>query len=213
MTSCVATMIAKVSSGRTTERNARLGEHRREIRDRQRLPEQDAAVAALAVQRVEAVEDADDERGDDDQAPRRSRTALRQPRAAAPGRAASGLHALRQAIVLIRKPNSTTAGDGQRRDIDRAVLPELAPHRPVQRPRRRRGRRGRLASRAELGMAFDGVFIGRSLRRAGLIAHHGDEQVGDAGRAHLAERGELLRGRRGRTAGCCGRTPGARGSA
>ena len=27
---------------------------------------------------------------------------------------------------------------------------------------------------------------------ARLIAHHGNEQVGDAGRAHVAERGELL---------------------
>ncbi len=42
-------------------------------------------------------------------------------------------------------------------------------------------------------MAFDGVFIEPLLvPRPGLIAHHGNEQVGDAGRAHLAQRGELL---------------------
>ena len=46
------------------ERDARLREHRREVRDRQRLPEQDAAIAALAVQRVEAVEHADEEGGE-----------------------------------------------------------------------------------------------------------------------------------------------------
>ena len=43
------------------ERNARLREHGREIGNRQRLPEQDAAIAALAVQRVERVENPDDE--------------------------------------------------------------------------------------------------------------------------------------------------------
>src|SRR5271163_1510615 len=32
----------------------------------------------------------------------------------------------------------------------------------------------------------------RSLCRSALIAHHGDENVGDAGRAHLAEASELL---------------------
>src|SRR5258705_584677 len=32
----------------------------------------------------------------------------------------------------------------------------------------------------------------RSLGRAVLIGHHGDEQVGDAGPAHFAQRGELL---------------------
>src|SRR5713226_7723885 len=32
----------------------------------------------------------------------------------------------------------------------------------------------------------------RSLCTAGLILHHGNEQVGDAGRAHVAKRGELL---------------------
>ena len=39
------------------ERNARLREHGREIGNRQRLPEQDAAIATFAVQRVERVED------------------------------------------------------------------------------------------------------------------------------------------------------------
>jgi hypothetical protein len=42
------------------DRNARLGEHGGAIRDRQRLPEQDAAVAALAVERIERVEQSDE---------------------------------------------------------------------------------------------------------------------------------------------------------
>src|SRR5271166_5693638 len=45
------------------ERNTRLREHGGEIRNRQRLPEQDAAVAALAVERVEAVKDRDNSGG------------------------------------------------------------------------------------------------------------------------------------------------------
>src|SRR4029077_6212910 len=32
----------------------------------------------------------------------------------------------------------------------------------------------------------------RSLRLAGLIAHHGNEQIGDAGRTHFAQIGELF---------------------
>src|SRR5258708_4726556 len=45
------------------DRNAGLGEHSRKIGNGHRLPEQDAAIATLAVQRVERVEDTDDEGG------------------------------------------------------------------------------------------------------------------------------------------------------
>jgi hypothetical protein len=45
-------------------RDGHLGEHRDGVRNRQRLPEQDAAVAPLAVQRVEAVEEGDEVRGE-----------------------------------------------------------------------------------------------------------------------------------------------------
>ena len=33
--------------------------------------------------------------------------------------------------VPITKPEQDERGDGQRREVDRAVLPQLAPHRPV----------------------------------------------------------------------------------
>src|SRR5438094_10293217 len=45
------------------ERDARLREYCGEIGDRQRLPEQNAAIATFAVQRVETVEHRDDKIG------------------------------------------------------------------------------------------------------------------------------------------------------
>ena len=63
MINCVATVIAKAISGRTTSGMLAFDEHRGEIGNRQRLPEQDAAIATFAVQRIETVEDHDDERG------------------------------------------------------------------------------------------------------------------------------------------------------
>ena len=47
-------------------------------------------------------------------------------------------------------------------------------------------------SRGDSGTAFDGVLIEPLLAAAPLIAQHGNEQVGDARRAHVAKRGELL---------------------
>ena len=61
MINCMATVIAKAEQRQNHERNARLRQHGREIGNRQRLPEQDAAVAAFAVQRVETIEHPDDE--------------------------------------------------------------------------------------------------------------------------------------------------------
>ncbi len=49
------------------EGNAGLGEHGRKVGNRQRLPEQDAAIAAFSVERIETVEDYDDERGQHEQ--------------------------------------------------------------------------------------------------------------------------------------------------
>ena len=57
MTSCAVTMMMKLRRGRRPA-NGGLGEHRRSIRERQRLPERIAAIAPLAVQRVETVEKA-----------------------------------------------------------------------------------------------------------------------------------------------------------
>ena len=67
MINCVTTVSDEGDQRQNHERDARLGEHGREIGDRQRLPEQDAAIAAFAVQRVETVEDADDEGGQHEQ--------------------------------------------------------------------------------------------------------------------------------------------------
>ena len=72
MIPCVTTVTAKVTSGSTTNGTLAFDEHGREIGDRQRLPEQDAAVAPLAVQRVEAIEKPDDHGGEHEQhAPRK----------------------------------------------------------------------------------------------------------------------------------------------
>ena len=49
-------MIGEGEQRQNHERNARLREHGGEIGNRQRLPEQDAAIATFAVQRVEAIE-------------------------------------------------------------------------------------------------------------------------------------------------------------
>src|SRR5256885_5311253 len=51
------------------ERDAGLGEHRRRVGHRQRFPEQDAAVATLAVQRIEAVERRSEEHTSELQSP------------------------------------------------------------------------------------------------------------------------------------------------
>ena len=61
MINCVTIVIAKVSSRQDHQRNEHLREDGGEIRDWQRFPKQNAAVATFAVQRIETVEDADDE--------------------------------------------------------------------------------------------------------------------------------------------------------
>src|SRR6267378_2663200 len=48
------------------ERNDRLGKDSREVRDRQRFPKQNAAIAAFAVKRVKAVEETDNKRSHDE---------------------------------------------------------------------------------------------------------------------------------------------------
>ncbi len=60
MQHCVTTVTAKAIKGRISSGMAGLGEDGGEVGDGQRLPEEDRAVAAFAVERVEAVEDADD---------------------------------------------------------------------------------------------------------------------------------------------------------
>ena len=67
MTNCVTTVIAKLSERQNDEGNGGLREHGGEVGNRQRLPEQDAAIAALAVQRVERVENPNDKSRPHDQ--------------------------------------------------------------------------------------------------------------------------------------------------
>ncbi len=68
MIDCAATVTAKVMQRENDERDACLREHGGGVGDGQRLPEEDAAIAAFAVQRVEAVEHADDHSGQHEQA-------------------------------------------------------------------------------------------------------------------------------------------------
>ena len=60
----MATVIAKVEQWQNDERNARFREHGGDIGHRQRLPEQNAAVAAFAVQRVETIKHTHDDTGE-----------------------------------------------------------------------------------------------------------------------------------------------------
>ena len=61
MTNCVATTIANVTSGRTTNGIVAFESNVVRVGYRQRFPEQDAAIAAFAVQRVETIEHANNE--------------------------------------------------------------------------------------------------------------------------------------------------------
>jgi len=109
--------------------------HGREIRHRQRLPEEDAAIPALAVQRVHAVEHRDEQidrheekRGD------HVRLLDRLTQLGRPERRC-GAHPGRQREQRQAETDQYKRGDDQRRQVDRAVLPQLSPHRPVQAPR------------------------------------------------------------------------------
>ena len=121
----------------------------------------------------------------------------------------------RQADRADQEAEQDDAGDDQRRDVDRTVLPQLAPHRPVQRAaacgrgggiglRRRAASRARRSTVCSSGRSFvPGRLCCPSRRRTGRRCW--------ACARRRARR--VARGRRRRTAGCCGRTPGARASA
>ena len=132
---CVTTTIAKMINGRTAERNGRLGKHGREIRNRQRFPKQNAAIATFAVQRIETVKDADDERGEDHH--HRRDVVGRSIAARCFAGSSNNTACLRSGRPdrADEKPNNDNAGDDQRRDVNRMVLPQFAPHRPVEWPR------------------------------------------------------------------------------
>jgi len=55
-----------VDQGQNDDRDACLGKNGGEVGNRQRLPEQDRAIATLIVQGAEAIEDADDEGREND---------------------------------------------------------------------------------------------------------------------------------------------------
>ena len=94
MTNCVTTVMAKLSSGRMIEGNGELREHGGEVGNRQRLPEQDAAIAALSVQRVERVENPDDKSRAHDQS---SREFVRYVERLVPMRAGLSVNAIKKA--------------------------------------------------------------------------------------------------------------------
>ena len=125
MIHCAATVTAKVISGRTTKRNARLREHGGGIGDGQRLPEENAAIATFAVQRVEAVEEADDHCGEHEQA--RDEVVGRHDRLMLSGGRKSA-HLTRQMDGADQKTDEKYSGGGEGSDIDRTVLPQLASH-------------------------------------------------------------------------------------
>src|ERR1039458_7352679 len=79
----------------------------------------------------------------------------------------------------------------QRSKVDRAVLPQFAPHRPAE--RRARMSEIREEFRSWRSLAYSSS---RSLCRSGgtarRISQDRNKQVRDAGRARVAERGELL---------------------
>src|ERR1700694_4621638 len=105
------------------EGNGELREHGGEVGNWQRLPEKDAAIAALSVQRVERVENPDDETGPHDQSSREFvRYVERLVSASRGGRQPS------------QKGQQKNGGGGQRGDIDRTGLPQFASHRPVHAP-------------------------------------------------------------------------------
>src|SRR6516162_5795901 len=155
MIDSVTTVTAKATAG-STSRNACFREHGREIGNWQGLPEQNAAVAALAVQCVERIKDTDDEGRPHDQT-HREVVRLGEHFALVRGvhrhRAAHGVW---QAEEDEQEAEQNHAGDRDRGEIDGTVLPQFAPDRPVQRPgrgntRNRLGRERRLGRAVRLG--------------------------------------------------------------
>src|SRR5260370_41803135 len=111
------------SDGEAEERqndqgNGELREYGGEVGNWQRLPKQDAAIAALTVQRVERVENPDYKTRPHDQS---SREFVRYVERFVPMPRAE-----RQPSQEGEQKNG---GGGQRGDIDRTVLPQFAPHR------------------------------------------------------------------------------------
>src|SRR5207248_3527313 len=106
--------------------------------NRQRFPKENAAIAAFAVERVETVEHAHDEHDEDHHHRRRVvRRFNGDPLLHWVVEQQQRAPALRQADRADGKSKDLNRGDDQRCEIDRAVLPQFSPHRPVERPGRR----------------------------------------------------------------------------
>jgi len=83
---------------------------------------------------------------------------------------------------------------GERRNIDQTVFPEFAALVTSKRAESRRRAPGRSLLRRATNRSWCSMeySYGGSLCFAGVIAHHGNKQVSDAGGAHVAESGESL---------------------
>ena len=121
------------------QRNAEFRQHGGEIGNRQGLPKQNAAVAAFAVQRVQAVKPAHQETGKHDQRGGERVRRRQQVRLGYGIHRFRGAHTRGQMESASPKAEEHDGGGDQRGEVDRAVLPQLAAHRPVQGPRSRGG--------------------------------------------------------------------------
>ena len=135
MISCTQTTIAKLISGRTTsgmmtlERTVVRSDTGSDFQKRMLRSRRSPCSG------VETIKHADDEHGEDHHHGR-DVVRLLDWHAVLSGRASSTARLrLRQANRAEGEPNHLDAGDNQRRYINGAVLPKLAPDRPVERPR------------------------------------------------------------------------------
>ena len=92
------------------DRNTHLGKHSRAIWNRQRFPEQDAAVAAFAVECIETVKDGHKKTDGHEH----ERNEVIRPLDTEP---------LRTTHRIDEKPKEKQAGHGYRRDVDGTALP------------------------------------------------------------------------------------------
>ena len=107
MINCTQTTRAKAIAGRIANGIVTFDKHGGEVRNRQRLPEENAPIATFAVQRVKAIEHADDEH-DKDHHHRRHIVRISIAARCFTGSSSNNTPRLRSAkpIVLIARPNT-----------------------------------------------------------------------------------------------------------
>jgi hypothetical protein len=116
--------------GQKDEGDGRLGEDRGEVGDREGLPEENAAIAALAVESVEGIEDSDEEGGRHDEA---AGDGIDLDGVAAVVRNVSGSAGDKVGRDFkggVGKAEEDEGGYGEGRDVDGTVLPEFAADAP-----------------------------------------------------------------------------------